>query len=340
MGVKVIMPTNKYVFPRGYVMTAPYTSGLVVGPSLGLEKLGNTPQIDLSQAVDELEHEIYESGEKEIDESMIISVDRDFTIKVDNITDDILSWFVLGDKSTIIQASGSVSDEKIENVVQGQYYQLGRSVANPSGARNLSEIAVTKDADARASEENYSVGDYIKVATEIYRCKTAGKTAAEASIPSFVHAEIGDETTDGTAVWEYVAPVACTVNVDYTIDAVQGVLKPIVGGGIPSSYEDSAHGLHLVPAYTKAAANWTRITNALRSGTERVFQYIASNPTGSSGTITRRNIFIPRLKMVPDGNLPLHVTQKNWQELGFKCRIMKPHNPLLKSLYIDGQAVA
>ncbi|HYE35505.1 hypothetical protein [Methylocaldum sp.] len=112
------------------------------GNLTGERYLGDTPGFTVNVQADKLED--YDSdgpiAEKHLD--IATRVNRSAQIVGKDISGDNLALFLIGDKSTVNQSSGSVTDEAL-TVKKGHYYQLGASASRPAGVRDISTVVVT-----------------------------------------------------------------------------------------------------------------------------------------------------------------------------------------------------
>lgn len=112
------------------------------GNKTGERYLGLTPGFTLTLASESIQSYSSESGLKELDDETLISVTRTGKITCRQISQENLSLFLVGAASVQTQAGATVTGE-VHHVVPDRYYQLGASVANPSGVRNVSAVTIT-----------------------------------------------------------------------------------------------------------------------------------------------------------------------------------------------------
>ncbi|MBT2337360.1 hypothetical protein J7E49_26100 [Variovorax paradoxus] len=148
-----IYEKSQYIIPRGRV----FFDVLDAADQLtGERHLGNCPTVTLNISTEKAPHYSAESGPGVKDANRVVRIDRTGKITCDNMSADNKAMFISGDKSTVSQATGAVAAEEI-TVLPGLFYQLGRTDANPAGARKVSAVVVTPDAGG----EPYELGtDY------------------------------------------------------------------------------------------------------------------------------------------------------------------------------------
>jgi len=142
--------TNTYVMGRGRLYFDPFDAN---DATTGERYLGNTPGFELTIESEVVEHFNADSGVREKDDSVTIEVNRNATITCDNISNENLALFIIGDVSTVSQTGASVTDEAI-TVQTGRYYQLGVSSSNPTGRRGISTVVVQDDTDTTTYVED------------------------------------------------------------------------------------------------------------------------------------------------------------------------------------------
>lgn len=126
---------NNYTLGRGEIYFArrdPITK------LLGGERyLGNTPEFNLTFESENLEHFSSDRGIREKDRSVILQITRSGSLITDNVNPQNVALFFFGTTEALTVAQTSVTGEAINNVEVGMFYQLGATVANPSGARKV-----------------------------------------------------------------------------------------------------------------------------------------------------------------------------------------------------------
>lgn len=133
--------SNNYTLGRGKLFFARFAPGTRI--PLGERYIGNTPEFNLTIENEELEHFSSDGGIREKDDSIALEVTRSGSLTTDNIVPENVALFFFGTQTTLVDAGGPVSNESIENVEQGYYYQLGQSATRPSGARGIAADSTT-----------------------------------------------------------------------------------------------------------------------------------------------------------------------------------------------------
>jgi hypothetical protein len=120
-----------------------YFDLLTGGLSTGERYLAQTPGFSISAVSEGLDYEDVDTKIAEVLFSLTTKITRTARLEVRDMSDENYSLFVLGTTSTLTQTSGAVANEVIANVQQGRYYQIGATLSNPTGVRNISAVTVT-----------------------------------------------------------------------------------------------------------------------------------------------------------------------------------------------------
>lgn len=146
---------KNYALGRGKLFFAMYAAGTQT-PG-GQRYFGNTPELTTSSESEELEHFDSDNGVNVKDDSVTLSNTRSGSFTTDNINLDNVAMFYLGEKSSFSQVAATGLTQDI-TVKRGQYFQIGRTEANPAGARHITTVVFTDDADAViAIPDNFEV---------------------------------------------------------------------------------------------------------------------------------------------------------------------------------------
>ncbi len=122
--------------------------------------LGNTPAFTNPVSNETAEHWSADTPVAERDEAVTRQVTRNITFTGDNISPFLLSLFYLADVSVKTQTAGSETAAPINGgraLVAGRSYQLGQDVENPSGVRNVSDVAINSDGTAAVEGTDYTL---------------------------------------------------------------------------------------------------------------------------------------------------------------------------------------
>lgn len=138
----VTFETNTYTIPRGRVFFDPFD---VNDASTGERYLGNCPSFTIAVETEKAEHYSSESGLRQKDSTVVLEVSRTATMTCDNVAAENVALFLSGSEEIVSQGSASVANETITAVIQGRYYQLGKTASDPSGARSVSNVVVQDD---------------------------------------------------------------------------------------------------------------------------------------------------------------------------------------------------
>ena len=135
-------------------------------------------------------------------------------------------WYAMTTE-TVTQTAVEVTNEEFAGVIEGRKYRFGVSTSNPVGIIGATGVELRNYDDTKAAWQSttaYSVGDNVEKVSDdgkVFRCKTAGTSGG--TEPTWVVSAIGDETSDGTVTWEYIAAAntTYTANTDYETDLTE-----------------------------------------------------------------------------------------------------------------------
>lgn len=124
----------------------------------GFDYIGNTPELSFTIESENLDHFSSDAGVREKDASVPLSTNRTGAFTTDAINPENVSYFFFGSKSLVTVVGGLVTDEPINDIVEGRYYQLGATTANPTGNRPITGVSVElAPATAVAASGNWEV---------------------------------------------------------------------------------------------------------------------------------------------------------------------------------------
>lgn len=139
---------NNYVLGRGKLYFDRFTADTTVGT--GERYLGNTTEVVLSTAVENLEHYSSDEGIRLKDMSVETQRTRAGRFTTDNITGDNLG-LLFGAVPTNRTTTEITDDGDTLTVQQGYYYQLGTRAHRPEGVSNVSSVLVRDNTGVKAS---------------------------------------------------------------------------------------------------------------------------------------------------------------------------------------------
>lgn len=135
---------NNYILGRGKYYFNQFAPGTQVGT--GERYFGNAPAGTINVQANTLDHYNSDSPIKEIDDSVTLQVDRKGTITTDNVSPENLALWFFGSASALTQTPGTALTDTFPKVTAGMFYQLGASITNPTGVRNVANVVVKDDA--------------------------------------------------------------------------------------------------------------------------------------------------------------------------------------------------
>lgn len=126
---------NNYVLGRGRLYFDRFLPGTKT--PTGERYIGNTPELKSSTTVNNLDHYSSDEGLKIKDESIMLSNDLSLAFTTDDINQENVALFFLGEaiKATMTGAMGVIETLTVN---RGLHYQFGVSALLPQGTRNIS----------------------------------------------------------------------------------------------------------------------------------------------------------------------------------------------------------
>ena len=150
---------KQYTLPKGKFFFDRFPAGVTVTKDTkgeGERYIGSTEMLSMSSTSTTLDHFQSEGGIKTKDASVTLETNRSGKFDTANISGENLALTFQGDATTAVQLSATAVIDTV-TVKEGRTYQLGASVANPTGVRNVSNVIVKKGATTVAMSGNYSV---------------------------------------------------------------------------------------------------------------------------------------------------------------------------------------
>lgn len=140
------MGSENYTLGRGELRFDKFAPG--TRNKTGERYLGNTPELNLTTESENLEHFNSDRGIRIKDKSIVLEKNDSGSFIADEISDDNVALWFLGDVSVVAQAALSAQTQVVaaNRVKPGTYIQIGESPANPTGVRNVTAVTVTDGA--------------------------------------------------------------------------------------------------------------------------------------------------------------------------------------------------
>jgi hypothetical protein len=182
------------VLGAGYVHFAPYDAN---GDPQGRRYLGETPGFTISGSTERAEKWSSDGPIAERLKDIATRVTRSASVTVDNISEDNLALFLMGDASEVSQSGTSVTDER-HTVDQGLWYQLGSGPNDFVGSRDVSAVTVVTDPDGTPVTMTEGTDYELNLALGLLYIIPGGGIAASAA------EEIGVDYTEAAATWDQV----------------------------------------------------------------------------------------------------------------------------------------
>lgn len=182
------------VLGAGYVHFAPYDTA---GDPQGRRYLGDTPGFSITGSTERAEKFSSDGPIAERLADVTTRVERSASITLDNISEDNLALFLMGDAKEISQTAGSVTDER-HTVDQGKWYQLGSGAGDFVGARDVSSVVVNTDPDGTPTAMTEGTDYEVNLDLGLLYIIPGGGIAASAA------EEIGVDYDEAEATWDQV----------------------------------------------------------------------------------------------------------------------------------------
>ena len=135
------LAANNYVVGRGRMFFGQFAAGTNTVKE-GELYFGNTPELTLTGDTQTLDHYSSESGMRELDESVLLELTQGGKFTTDNISQENVALFFLGDHEKTTQSQQTGVKELIPTLKRGRTFQLGTSTDNPTGVRNIKNVVV------------------------------------------------------------------------------------------------------------------------------------------------------------------------------------------------------
>lgn len=138
MALPLSTHTNNYVFGRGQLFLNLYAAGVFEGRRF----IGNCPSFNLSVESEIFEHVSSTSGIQTTDLKVTKSTKFSGQIVCDDMQPENMALFLVGSQATLSQVATPVTNEAIV-VNKGFHFQLGLTVSNKVGIRDVTSVVVT-----------------------------------------------------------------------------------------------------------------------------------------------------------------------------------------------------
>ncbi len=281
-----------------------------------------------------------ESGNAEILDTSIDSINRNFSLTCNRMTAEIRALFVGGTVTDLAQTAATVTGEATPYVFPDRSIQLGGATNNSAGIFGATAVSASflegEEADDRANEAEYQVGDVYVPATpnsHWYMCLVAGESAA--APPTF--STTGTTFADGTATFIDMGLIAITNtdSADFEVDEKYAVINVPNTGAIatafarvPAALRAAGRSFRLSVDYTRSAQSVQQIATGASAAKEGEFWLYSQNPKGDDEVW-----YCPFVTLTPNGDSALK-SGSDYGAMGFQLVAQKP--PTQESIYING----
>ena len=144
---------QNYTLGRGEIHFGQFKTGTQV--PRGERYFGNTPEYGITAEQENLDHYSSDEGVRKKDESVLLQLDYAGSLTTDHISPENMAIFFLGESMIQTTVAATAQAFSFEGIEQGMTYQLGTSDANPSGVRQVSNVALTGGAATAVAGVDY-----------------------------------------------------------------------------------------------------------------------------------------------------------------------------------------
>lgn len=219
-------PDKNYVLGKGKVYFGRFAEGTRVVAAGGQRYLGNTPEFNISQDSDQLDHYDDDNGIRIKDDSVQLELNRTGSFITDHISPENVAMWFSGSASVVSQAVLTDIEETFDDVTRNTRIQIGRTAANPSGVRGLTTVTAVSGATPLVEGTDFRVD---KDTGAIFILPGSTVIVADGSMPvtiTYSAAAVeynrvisGNTTVEGEIFFEATNPKG--VRVDYLLPYVQ-----------------------------------------------------------------------------------------------------------------------
>lgn len=139
------MGSENYTLGRGELHFDKFVPG--TRNKTGERYLGNSPEVNMSTESETLDHFNSDRGIRVKDKSIVLEKSDSGSFILDEINNENVALWFLGDVAVLAQSASAsiVENYAAARVKEGTYLQLGQSISNPTGNRNITVTSVTSD---------------------------------------------------------------------------------------------------------------------------------------------------------------------------------------------------
>lgn len=135
------MANKQYTLGRGKVLFDVFVAATTL--ITGERYFGNTPSFNLTAESENLDHFDADEGIKTKDKSVTLSLNRKGSFVTDNIDIDNVALFFNANAAVVAQAAVVGKTTVITDPLGDRYYQLGVTVGNPTGDRQVTNVVAS-----------------------------------------------------------------------------------------------------------------------------------------------------------------------------------------------------
>ena len=134
---------------------------------------------------------------------------------------------------------------------------------------------------------------------------------------------VGARLVSSVIVKDNTGATTYAAGTDYVLDADKGRLQILAAGAITAGT--------VKVSYTRGAAKWSGIRSGSAGELIGALRVVSDNATGGN-----RDFYMPRVSLVPSGDLPVIADGTDFSQMQFDADVLKPANG--EAIYVDGTA--
>lgn len=136
---------------------------------------------------------------------------------------------------------------------------------------------------------------------------------------------VGARKVSNVVVKDSTGTTTYAAGTDYALDAERGRLQIIASGTIVAG--------DIKVTYDTAATSWDGIRSGSSGELVGAMRVVSDNATGKN-----RDFYMPRVSLVPSGELPVIADGTDFAQMKFDADVLKPANA--EAIYVDGMPLA
>jgi hypothetical protein len=150
-----MFPDKNYTLGAGQLFFDKFLPGTKT--PTGQRYFGNTPELTVTSESEVLDHFDADNGVRQKDDAVTLELNRTGEFTCDHIAPENLALFFLGDASVTSQVADPGQTETFTDAKMDHRYQLGVTVSNPAGVRDVSNVVVKVGVTTMTLNDDYTI---------------------------------------------------------------------------------------------------------------------------------------------------------------------------------------